>query len=246
MLRQAADDDVLRVVGILILVDQNISELLLIVLQHVGTVAQQDVGLQQQVVEIHRAVVLAALAVEVVDVAELGNLRPPVFGGVRRIGQIGARGDQRVLGLRDARGDHIGLVLVVGEVQLLDDRLDEVPGIGRIVDREVRRKADPLGVGAQDAGEDRVEGTHPNMASLTLGQMFWNHFDNTLTHLLRCFIRKCRCQNIFGFDSFLDHIGDARGEHARLARTGSGDDERRGVVGLDGGALGGVEPLQYR
>ena len=137
---------------------------------------------------------------------------------LRRISQIGARGDQRVLGLRDARGDRVGLVLVVGEVQLLDDRLDEVPGIGRIVDRKVRRKADPLGVGAQDAGEDRVEGTHPNMASLTLGQMFWNHFDNTLTHLLRCFIRKCRCQNIFGFDSFLDHIGDARGEHARLAR----------------------------
>ena len=45
MLRQAADDDVLRVVGILIFVDQNIFELLLITLQHVGTVAQQDVGL---------------------------------------------------------------------------------------------------------------------------------------------------------------------------------------------------------
>ena len=86
MLRQAADDDVLRVVGILILVDQNIFELLLITLQHVGTVAQQDVGLQQQVVEIHRAVVLAALAVDIVDIAELGDLRLPVFGGIDRVG----------------------------------------------------------------------------------------------------------------------------------------------------------------
>ena len=242
MLRQAADDDVLRIVGILILVNQNISELLLIVLQHVGTVAQQDVGLQQQVIEIHRAVVLAALAVEVVDVAELGNLRPPVFGGVRRIGQIGARGDQRVLGLRDARGDHIGLVLVVGEVQLLDDRLDEVPGIGRIVDREVRRKADPLGVGAQDAGEDRVEGTHEKFAAFATG----HHLPDAFAHLLGSLVGERQRQNVLGVDLLLDHIGDARGEHARLARTGSGDDERRGVVGLDGGTLGGVEPLQYR
>jgi len=38
------------------------------------------------VVEVHRAVALAALAVDIVDIAELGDLRLPVFGGIDRVG----------------------------------------------------------------------------------------------------------------------------------------------------------------
>ena len=239
MLRQPTDDDVLRIVGILILVDQNILELLLIAFQHVGTVAQQDVGLQQQVVEIHRAVVLAALAVDVVDVAQLGNLRPPVFGSVRRIGQIGPGGDQRVLGLRDARSHHVGFILVVGEVHLLDDGLDKVLGVRCIVDGEIRGKTDPVGFGTQDAGENRVEGAHENFPAFPAG----HHLPDAFAHLLGSLIGERQRQNARGFDALFDHIGDARGEHTRFARAGSGDDKRRGVVGFDGGALGGVEPL---
>ena len=85
-LRQAADDDVLGVVGVLVLVHQDVFEQLLVARQHVRGVAQQDVGLQEQVVEVHRAVALAALAVDIVDIAELGDLRLPVFGGIDRVG----------------------------------------------------------------------------------------------------------------------------------------------------------------
>ena len=45
--------EVLRKVGVLILVNQNILEKLLVFLPHVIVVAQQNVGVKQQVVEVH-------------------------------------------------------------------------------------------------------------------------------------------------------------------------------------------------
>lgn len=88
--REAADDDVLGIVGVLILVHEDVAELLLVAGQHVGAVPQQDVGLQEQVVEIHRSVAAAALAVGVVYRPELGNLQPAVFGGIGGVGGVGA------------------------------------------------------------------------------------------------------------------------------------------------------------
>lgn len=96
-LRQAPDDDVLRIIGILILIDQDVFELLLVAGRHIGTIPQQNIGLQQQVVEIHRPVPLAAGAIDVIDIAKLGNLHPPVFGSEAGIGQISARRHQAVL-----------------------------------------------------------------------------------------------------------------------------------------------------
>ena len=61
---QGVDELVLHAVGVLVLVHQDVFEQLLVARQHVRGVAQQDVGLQEQVVEVHRAVALAALAVD--------------------------------------------------------------------------------------------------------------------------------------------------------------------------------------
>ncbi len=62
-LRQSAYDVVLRIVGVLILVHQDILEQLLVALRDFGEVSQQDARLQQQIVEVHGAVALGALAV---------------------------------------------------------------------------------------------------------------------------------------------------------------------------------------
>ena len=45
--RQAAHDDKLRHVGVLILVNQEVLELILVLLQHIGGIALEDVGLQE-------------------------------------------------------------------------------------------------------------------------------------------------------------------------------------------------------
>ncbi len=52
-------------------------------------------------------------------------------------------------------------------------------------------------------------------------------------------------QDLPGADALVgDHVGDAHGEDARLSGTGAREHEERPARGLDGLALGGVEPLE--
>ena len=238
-LRQAADNRILGIIGVLILVDEDVFELLLIAGQHVGAVAQQDVGLQQQIVEVHRAVTLAALAVDVVDVAELGNLRLPVLGGAGRIGQVGARRDEAVFGIGNARRQHVGLVLLVRKVQFADDRLQEVLAVAGFVDRERVGEPDLPGVLPQDTRKNRVERTHADITAAVVGQ----HLRNALAQLLGGLVGEGQRQNIPGLYALFDHVCYTRGQHAGLARPGARDDERRRVVIDHGIPLGGVQTL---
>ena len=50
-----SDDLVLGGVGVLVLVDEDVLEPLLVVREHVGVLAEQQHGVHQQVVEVHRA-----------------------------------------------------------------------------------------------------------------------------------------------------------------------------------------------
>ena len=240
-LRQAPDDDVLGIVGILVLIDQDVFELLLVAGRHVGTVSQQDIGLQQQVVEIHRPVPLAAGAIDVVDVAELGNLHPPVFGYGTRIGQVSARRHQAVLGVGDARGEHRRLILGIVQVQLLDDGFQKVLAIRRLVNRKTLREADPFGVVAQNARENRVEGSHADIAVASVRQ----HLGDTFAHLLGGLVGEGEGEDVVRSHPLLNHIGDARSKNARLARPGARDDERRRIVVHHRIPLGLIQAFQY-
>ena len=144
--RQTAHDDILRHIRILILIDKHIAELLLILCQHLGHVAQQDVGLQEQVVEVHSTVELTAAAVFSIYVARLGNLKLAILGRECRIGDICARRNQAVLRHRDTRSDSLRLVLLLREVHILDNRLHQILGIVRLVYRIALRKAYLLGI----------------------------------------------------------------------------------------------------
>ena len=240
-LREAADDDVLGVVGVLVLVDQNVLEQLLIARQHVGAVAQQEVGLQQQVVEIHRAVLLGATAVGVVYLAETGHLRLTVLGGIGRVGRIGRGGDQTVLGEGYARQHAVGLVLVVGQIQLLADGLYEILAVRGLVDGEALRIAYAVGVLAQYARKDRVERTHAYAAALRAA----HHLLDAAAHLLGGLVGKGQGQNVVGLYALLQHVGYARGKHARLARSRARYDERRRIVVHHRVVLRTVESLEY-
>ena len=56
--RQLLDDEILCIVGVLILVHHDVLETLLVFQQHVGEVAQQDIHVEQQVVEVHGVAVV--------------------------------------------------------------------------------------------------------------------------------------------------------------------------------------------
>ena len=240
-LREAADDDVLRIVGVLVLVDQDVLEQLLIAGQHVGAVAQQEIGLQQQVVEIHRAVLLGAAAVGVVYLAETGHLHLTVLGRIGRVGGVRRGGDEAVFGERDARKHLVGLILVVGEVHLLADGLYEVLAVRGLVDGEALRIAYAVGVLAQNARKDRVERAHAYAAARRAP----HHLLDAGAHLLGGLVGKGQGQNVVRLHPLLQHVGYARGEHAGLARARSRYDERRRIVIDHGVVLRLVESLQY-
>ena len=61
------DDEMLGTVGVLILIDQHIAEILLVEFKHIGMVAEEDVGIDQQVVEVHGSCLETAVPVVPVD-----------------------------------------------------------------------------------------------------------------------------------------------------------------------------------
>ena len=65
------DDLVLRLVGVLVLVDEDVLEALPVVLEHVGVIAEQAHGVDEQVVEVHRPCLLEPGLVLAVDVGLL-------------------------------------------------------------------------------------------------------------------------------------------------------------------------------
>ena len=67
-------DHMLCEIGVLILVDENVAEKLPVVAQHIGIVAQQDVGIVEQVIEIHRTACDTAVTVGTVDSIHLRAL----------------------------------------------------------------------------------------------------------------------------------------------------------------------------
>ncbi len=95
------------------------------------------------------------------------------------------------------------------------------------------------GILAQNTREDRVEGAHADVATATVGQ----HLGDSFAHLPGGLVGEGERQNPKGCNALLDHIGDARGEHARFARPRTGDDQRRAVVMNDRLPLRGVQSL---
>ena len=66
-LRQLKDDGVLRIVGILILVDEHVPELVGVLLPDLLAVAKQPVGVNHQIVEVHRIALPTTLDILLVD-----------------------------------------------------------------------------------------------------------------------------------------------------------------------------------
>ena len=129
------------------------------------------------------------------------------------------------------------LVDVLGFEQLLDQP-DLVVGIE---DGEIGLEADQLGMAAQDAGADGVEGAEPRHA-LDAGA---DQLADALLHLAGGLVGEGHRQD-FGRPGALggEDMGDAGGQHARLAGAGAGQHQQRALGGQHGVALFLVEALE--
>ena len=226
-------DLVLHVVGVLVLVDADVAEALLVLLQHVGVVAQKLQRTHQQVVEVHGVGGAQALLELQVHAGGLFLLRA---AGARQH-LLGP--DHGVFGRRDLGADHVDGVLLLLDGERLHDVAHHAARIVVVVDGELPGVAQKVRVLAQHAHAHGMEGAHPHAAG-AVGQKG----AQALAHLGGGLVGKGDGKDLPGAHAQVcDHVRDAEGEHAGLARTGAGKHQQGALAGKHGLALGRVERI---
>ena len=224
-LREAANNQILSIVCILILIDKDILEEVLICRKHLGTISEQNICLQQQIVKIHRVIVLTTTAILDINISKFRHLTAAIIASQRCICSICSRGDKAVFCSRDTRMNGIWLILILIQIALLNNSLDKVARICGLVDCKLTLVAYRLGIIAQYTGKNRVESTH---RYTTRGAT--DHSFNTLTHLICRLLGKGQREDILRANTLLKHICDARGKHTRLTRARTGNNQRWGRI----------------
>ena len=222
---------VLGDVGVLVLVDEHVLEPLTVGLEDVRVLAEQGDGVDEQVVEVHRP----------------GGVQPALVLGVHLgmfavedvLGAVGGGGgvDELVLpeadrGLDSAWGEALAV-----ETEVADHVAGQARCVGLVVDRELSWVAEQVGVGSQDAHAGRVEGGDPHRLGDGADEL-----GDATAHLVGGFVGERDGEDRRRRDALVDEVGDAVGEHPRLARSGAGDHQQRPTAMDDSVELVGVEP----
>ena len=227
---------VLGVVGVLVLVDEHPAERVRVAVADLLEQLEQVDRAEQQVVEVHRVGAVQLALVALVDVGDgLLEERADELAVVLRGAELVLRvGD---LDLHRPRREPLGV-----DVEVVQALLDQPPLVGRVVDRELARVAEPVRVRAQHARAGGVERHHPHRARRAADEQL-----DPVAHLLRRLVRERDGEDLVRpCLARAQQVGDPVGEHARLARAGAGQDEQGPGARGHGLALGRVEPLQER
>ena len=231
---QQLEQAVLGVVGVLVLVDEDVAEGGGVAGADLGEELEDVDGPDEEVVEVHRVHAVQVALVELVDVGD-GLLEE----GADLLA-VGLGVAQLVLGVGDLVLHRRGREALGVDAELVDAALDQPARVGRVVDRVLAGVAQARGLGAQQARAGGVEGHDPHAAGRVAEQQL-----DALAHLLRGLVGERDGQQLAGPRAAgLHEPGDAMGEHARLARAGAGQDQQRAVAVGHGGALGLVQALQ--
>jgi hypothetical protein len=220
-------DLVLDAVGVLVLVDEHVSEALAPGLFPLRKTAEEVQHVQEQVVEVHGVGGLQGLAVVLEDLGRV--LGDGIEGGGEVLGTL-----VLVLAGADDAAEHVRRGGLDGKERAgLGDHL---PLVVVVVDGEGVPVAQVSGVRAQDAGADAVEGAHP-MGCRLPHQLF-----GAFAHLAGGLVGEGQRHDLAGSASEPpDQPGDLPGEHAGLARPGPRQDQLGSVVHEDGFRLRRIE-----
>ena len=211
---QLQHDLVLRLVRVLVLVDQDVGEPMAVVIQHVGMLTEQTHDVEEQVVEVHRSgphqtrlvfgVHLGMLAIE-----DVLSSRDGIRGS-----------DQLVLPQRNDAVHRSGSESLRVERQISDDVPGQPARIGRVVDGEVSWIPERLPVAAQDAHTRRVKRGHPHRLDDRPDEP-----TDPFSHFGRSLVRERDGQDARRRHTGIDEVSDAMGEYPGLARASPRHDE---------------------
>ena len=137
----------------------------------------------------------------------------------------------------DAPGERAGGPLLVVDIGRLQDLLDEADLIVGVEDGEIGLEIDKFGVDAQYLGADRVKRAHPRHALDEAGEA-----PDPLAHFARRLVGEGHREDFVRPGAPRgDEMGDAGGQHARLADASARQHQHRPVQRLDRLALRRVE-----
>lgn len=233
---QLAYEGVLRVVGVLVLVDHHVPEAAAVVLGDIGERLEQVHRRHDDVVEVQRVGLAQPRLVERV------GLRQRLLEAVSGLTREGLLVDQFVLQVRDLRRERLRRIALRVEVQVAADQRHQPLGVGGVVDRERRGEAEALRLAAQDPHARAVEGHDPHGVGARSDELL-----DALLHLARGLVGEGDREDLPRVHPALgQQVGDPVRQHPGLARARPGDDEQRGARVHDGGALLGVQPVEQR
>ena len=210
----------LHEVGILVFVDQHMTELLAVVLPDFRMLAQQLVRADKQIVEIHRVGRHLAFLVG-------GAHRNDRVRDTLEVSEAVVHEDiERVAGVRREReqlGQHVGFrkTLVARHADIVGHGLKQIGLVLAVEDAEPGLEADHFGMTPQNPVADRVEGPAPNAVGVRTEQL-----GDAPGHFPRRFVGESEQQDLPRLDPVLQQPRHAVGQRARLAAARPGDDQR--------------------
>ena len=225
-------------VGVLVLVDQDVPEAAAVVLCDLRKALQHSNRLADQIIEVQRVGGAQPALVLGVDV---GDDAGQVVGGLGGLGGGLFGPDQLVLQVRDPVGQQAGRVLLGVQAHVLADHQQQPARVVGVVDREVRVEAgQQRGLVAQDPHTRRVERRHPHRPRVRAHQP-----DDAFAHLGGGLVGERDGQDLADPDlAGGQQVGDAAGQHRGLTRPRSRHDQQRRPLVQHRLALLRVEPVE--
>jgi hypothetical protein len=229
--REQLEEAVLRVIRVLIFVDEHVAERLLPAGASLGEAVEHLHREHQQVVEVDGVRGVEPLLVEVVGVGDC-----LVVEG-RDPGAIFLWADELILRHRDLRVDAARDEALRVAVEFLEDRLRQPDLVGLVVDGEVLAVAEPRRLLAEDAAAGRMKGHHPHRSDDAAEHAF-----EAALHLVGRLVCEGDGEDLLWLHAAGgDEVGDPVRQDARLARACAGDHEHGSLGGEHRLALGGIQ-----
>ena len=208
--RQEAQPEILRDVGILILVHEDIAEPALVLSEHVIVLLKDRDHMQEQIAEIDRVQLVQAGLILPVERRSLAVIGAPLRGG-QIVGRPGA-----VLPLVDDPRQHPRGPAFVVNARRLYQLLEQAQLVVCVQNGEIRLEIDEFGVTAQELDTDRMKRAEPRHALDPLA----HQAADTFLHLARGLVGKGHGQNITRPRATGVHqMYDTRGQRLGLARA---------------------------
>ena len=235
-LRQQPEPQVLRHVGVLVLVHQHVLELLLVLGKHVRIFLEQAQALEQQVAEVDGVQHLQPRLIVGIELRALAVAIGGAFAGRHLV-----RRQAAVLPAVNVSGELAGRPALLIDALGLDELLQQAQLIVGVENREVRLQANQLGVAAKHLHAYGVEGAEPGHALDHAA----DEAANALLHFARGLVGEGDGEDLAGPRLALgEDVGKPGGQHPRLAGARTRQHQQRAVQRFDGGALLGVERAQ--